>query len=538
MHVTKQTIKLPLKSAIKKACALFTFCILATYTIHTNYSCKHQDGSLDITFNSTGKVTTNFGPRSTSAARGVVALPCGTIVAAGTTFIQSSFPPTPSPSPSTSTLSNFALAGYTPYGSLDTNFGPSGTGLVITDFAEVLGFPNPSFDNAHGCALQTQCASCNISCTRDCDYGCTHNYKIVVAGESNATPNGRNGFAVARYTCDGRLDTTFGTNGVTVTRLDDNLSSSGIAVAIQQDGKIVVGGYLITARGPSLFAVVRYTCDGALDTTFGCNKNGIVVTDFGFDSIYNADVRALAIQGNGKIILAGSSVPPGANHEDFTLVRYNSNGTIDKTFGNNGLVLTDFARVLGTGPISTDQIYAITILEYDDTCCESGKPLKIIAGGFTDVNSPLGRDFALACYNEDGSLNADFGPTGTGLAITAFSNDPNTQDTIAALIAQKQCNQLYTITAAGYTNAINFRFNFALAQYLESGDLNPNFGTNGKVITSFTNNDQAFAIASQSNGDLIAAGSTYAQAQNGSIFALARYTICKKTCMSSCSARI
>lgn len=526
MHIIKKLCSTLTRSLITSL-ALIT--LMAPYTLYANYSCNSTDGSLDITFNGTGKVTTNFGPQTTSMANGIVALSCGTIVTAGSTFIQPTFPPMPPFS-----TPNFALTGYTSYGVLNPDFGSDGTGLVITDFADVLGLPNSSTDYAHGAALQTGCpATCNTNCS-PCENSCNQNCKIIVVGESNATPNNRTGFAVGRYTCEGILDTSFGTNGVTVIRVNDNLDSVGNAIAIQQDGKIVVCGYLINIIGYPQFAVIRLTCGGALDATFGCNKNGIVVTSFG--PTYGADPRSLAIQGDGKIILAGVSSPPGVGPSDFTLVRYNTNGTLDKTFGTNGVVLTDFARVLDTGSESDDQINALVILEYNETCCESKAPLKIIAGGFTDVNSlNIARDFALVCYNEDGSLNTNFGPTQTGLVTTAFSSNISTSDTISALVAQKQCNQLYTITAAGYTNAINFNFNFALAQYLETGSLNTNFGTNGLAITSFTNNDQAFAITSQSNGNLIAAGSIYEQAQNGSIFALARYTICKQPCAPTCT---
>ena len=123
---------------------------------------------------------------------------------------------------------------------LDTTFGISGT--VTTDF------DSGSSDEGNGVAIQTD-------------------GKIVMAGTSN------NDFALVRYTISGTLDTSFGAGGKVTTDIDDGSSDEGNGVAIQTDGKIVVAG-----RSGSLFALVRYTTTGALDTSFGAS--GIVTADF------------------------------------------------------------------------------------------------------------------------------------------------------------------------------------------------------------------------------------------------------------------
>lgn len=159
--------------------------------------------------------------------------------------------------------------------------------------------------------------------------------KIVAAGSSNSD------FALVRYNADGTLDATFGTGGIVTTDIG-NSSNSVVALGIQSDGRIVAAGY-----GNSSFALVRYNADGTLDTTFGAS--GIVtITDIG--------VVALGIQSDGKIVAAGYYY--NGSNNDFALVRYNVDGTLDTTFGTGGIVTTD------TGSVSdadTDTAHALYI---------------------------------------------------------------------------------------------------------------------------------------------------------------------------------
>jgi uncharacterized delta-60 repeat protein len=180
--------------------------------------------------------------------------------------------------------------------------------------------------------------------------------KIVAAGYSYNRTNYNSTFALVRYNTDGSLDTAFGTNGKVTTAIG-NMGGIGhsedyaYAAAIQGDGKILVGGYTTLWKGSyygygSAFALVRYNIDGSLDTTFG--TNGIVITEI---AIYDA-ARAVAIQGDGKIVAAGTS--GGNTNYGFLLVRYNTNGSVDTMFGTNGIVTT----AIGTG---TDLANAVAI---------------------------------------------------------------------------------------------------------------------------------------------------------------------------------
>jgi uncharacterized delta-60 repeat protein len=147
------------------------------------------------------------------------------------------------------------------------------------------------------------------------------------------------------------------------------------AVAVQGDGKIVAVG---ASNGD--FAVARYNPDGTLDTGFG--TGGIVTTDFeGGDDV----AHAVAVQGDGRIVVTGSEVTPPINAPNFALARYNSDGTLDTTFGPGGKVTTDFGTI--------DEAHAVAI--QDDG--------KIVAAGWAG-SDPLGLfDFGLARYSQDGS---------------------------------------------------------------------------------------------------------------------------------------
>ena len=135
--------------------------------------------------------------------------------------------------------------------------------------------------------------------------------KIVVAGTSNGS--GTNDFALARYTTAGALDATFGTGGKVTTDIG---ADYGYAVAIQADGKIVVAGESNGGAGNNDFALARYTTAGVLDTTF--SQDGKVLTDIDSDRSDNG--RAMAIQADGKIVVAGISNAAGT--DDFALARY------------------------------------------------------------------------------------------------------------------------------------------------------------------------------------------------------------------------
>jgi len=337
-------------------------------------------GALDTTFGSAGTVTTAFGTGNDHAeALGIQT--DGKIVVAGYA--------------SNGANNDFALARYTPTGALDATFGSAGTVTTFFGSGEV---------RANALGIQSD-------------------GKIVAAGYSWNSANYV--FTLARYLTDGNLDTaTFGSAGTVTTIISTD--SFANALGIQADGKIVVGGS--SSNGINYtFGLARYNSNGTPDTTFG--SSGITTTTIGtdYDTIY-----ALGIQSDGKIVVAGSTYT--ANF-DFVLARYNSNGTLDTTFGSNGITVTVI------GMYSSARALRIQ---------SDG---KIVAAGYT--SNGVNADFALARYNSNGALDATFGTA--SIVTTVLSSG---DDYARALGIQSDGK----IVAAGWS-LVGTNIDFALARY-------------------------------------------------------------------------
>ncbi|PYK26407.1 MAG: hypothetical protein DME52_06285 [Verrucomicrobia bacterium] len=298
---------------------------------------------------------------------------------------------------------------------------------------------------------------------------------------------------------DGDLDPTFGTGGMVTTDIDHSTDIAN-AVAIQADGKLVVVGqtYKNNDYSNEDFVVTRYNTDGTLDTTFG--RGGKVRTDFpGLAAVPSAVV----IQSDGKIVVAGGAFPQFTFAGNFEVVRYNPNGSLDRSFGNGGIVTTTFP----------EGSYAFDVALQPDG--------KIIAAGTVFVDfipgEPSNTDFALARYNPDGTPDATFGNGGqvstdfVGLEDDAFS-----------VLIQPDGK----IVAVGSADSPATYYDFAAVRYLSNGTIDTTFGVAGKVSTDFgdQNFDRARSAALQPDGRIVAAG--FAISQNGGVqnFAVARYT--------------
>ena len=153
--------------------------------------------------------------------------------------------------------------------------------------------------------------------------------KIVVAGRSWSGSS--YDIAVVRYTNTGALDASFNSGGKVTTDFGST-TDQAYSVAVQSDGKILVGGYS-DSGGSDRFALVRYTSTGALDSSFG--TGGKVTTLIGsYCTAYS-----MAVQGDGQIVLAGDCL--NGSTYDFALARYTTSGTLDASFGTGGTVITD-----------------------------------------------------------------------------------------------------------------------------------------------------------------------------------------------------
>lgn len=290
--------------------------------------------------------------------------------------------------------------------------------------------------------------------------------KIVVAGRTTFS-SGDDDIVLVRYNLDGTLDTTFGTNGITTTDFDSGLDEQEArSIVILGDDKIVIGGSSDN-NSANDFMVAQFTADGILDSSFG--DDGKVITPVGMG---NEEGYSVQVQSDGKIVLSGYSFGDGG--EEFALVRYNVDGSLDSTFGDDGIVSVLIGTNFSVGTSSA--------IQADN---------KILVGGFGRGASNI--DFALARFDENGELDTAF--SDDGFTFTDF-NDGFDQCWAMAL------QQDGSIVLAGSSGA-----EYALARFLPNGDLDSSFGVDGKVLTGFSNSfDVALSLVIQPDGKIVAAG--------------------------------
>jgi len=358
-------------------------------------------GSLDTSFADGGKAIVPI-DGSDDYARAMTVQPDGKIVVAGWG--------------NTSIGYAFELARLQRDGALDTAFGNAGK--VLTKIGN-------GAAEANAVALQAD-------------------GKILVAGTVNESPKGKS-FALARYNSDGSLDTAFGSNGIVITSFGSQ-SDEAFAIAVQPDGKIVLGGHAMSATRGLDFALARYETDGTLDFGFGVNGQVLEPIRAGNvrDSIYAIALQTIA--GQVKIVAAGGE-------GDFELARFNADGTRDSNFGAGERPDGEFGSVIGAArALMVDADNKITAVGHinhdwavlqldangvtDKTFGAGGRvitPLsaanwdeaqavvrqadgKIVVGGWVYAGAGSSGDFAVVRYTTDGTLDAGFG--NAGITIT------------------------------------------------------------------------------------------------------------------------
>ena len=287
--------------------------------------------------------------------------------------------------------------------------------------------------------------------------------KIIVAGD--AITNGVRAFALARYNVDGTLDGSFGTGGKVTTPYNNNVIGN---VAVQLDGKILICGTtedsLIDSTYMSYhirFTMFRYNTDGTLDASFG--TNGMVRPAFSSGSFDNA--YSLVIQPDQKFIVAGAS------GRDFAFMRFHPDGSIDSTFSDDGKFKVNFGY--------EDMAYTIA-LQQDG---------KFVAAGFSG-NFP-NFDFALTRCNANGTIDSTFGTY--GLAHLDFGA---TYDRVYSLIIQ--ADGKYVVAGVAGQK-------FAIARFTTSGQLDNTFNTDG-LDTTFQSGGKCYAACIQSDGKILMTG--------------------------------
>jgi len=401
-----------------------------------------QAGSLDLSFDTNGIVTTSIGTGFNSAYSLAIQAD-DKILAAGMSYNNSHF--------------NFTLIRYNANGSLDTTFNTDG--IVITPIG-------PYDAYSYSVALQSD-------------------GKILLAGTSY--DSAKNYFALVRYLSNGSLDTTFDTDGIVTTSFGIN-DDVGYAVAIQNDGRIVMTGFSYNgSTSDADFALARYNINGSLDSTF--DTDGLVTTPIGY---YHDVVYSIALQSDGKILVAGSAYNIFA-HLDFALARYNSNGSLDSTFDTDGKVITDIGNSYDLG--------SSVAIQNDG---------KIVMAGYSE-NSNLSYDVSLARYNTDGSLDTTFDSDGKIILPIGFYEARGHSITIQSD---------GKILVAGSSIVSNQAF--TLVRFNSNGSLDSTFSSDGVVTTLIGGlDDIGEAVAIQSNGKIIVAGRSIIGTKYD--FSLARY---------------
>jgi uncharacterized delta-60 repeat protein len=297
--------------------------------------------------------------------------------------------------------------------------------------------------------------------------------KIVVGGASGTYAGEE--LTLVRYETAGSLDTGFGDGGIVTTVVPGSSKSTAAAVAVQSDGGILAAGTALIGSYDILLA--RYDEDGNLDSTF--NSTGILTTDLGgWEFGY-----AMTLQDDGKIVVAGTTRSQPGPHYDIAVTRYMTTGMLDNSFGTGGVVTTSIGDY--------DAAYAVAV-QMDD---------KIVVAGMAD-----GRYLMVARYSPAGVLDATFG--GDGVFTSTLCRE-------AFDLAFLPCDA--GILVAGSSGMDPYR-DFAVVLLDSTGALDPEFDGDGVAIVDFSKGDDgARALALQPDGKVVVAG----ESENGGDFDLA-----------------
>ena len=256
-------------------------------------------------------------------------------------------------------------------------------------------------------------------------------------------------FLVARFAGDASLDASFNFSGFAETTFLTSGAGATLtdvcnAVAVQTDGKIVAAGYT-QETGPLHVAVIRYNTDGTLDGTFG--SGGKLDIDASVGPTVDSSAQALLIQTDGKLLVAGNA--EGASNSDFLVLRLNTDGTLDQTFGDHGIARNS---------IGGFDVANAMVLQPDG---------RIVLAGQSDG------DFALARYTASGALDASFGTGGVVKTPIGPSFD------IAYGLALMPWGRLVAVGSARISTSAQGT-DVAAVAYNADGSLDKYFGDGGK----------------------------------------------------------
>ena len=404
-----------------------------------------------IAYNDDATINTNFGGQipgfgEVFRAPGVTTMPSqvqavavqsdGKIVAAGVASSQ--------------TNEDFALVRYNPDGSIDTTYGTNGT--VLLDVSAAIGGNGDDQIN---------------------DLLMLPDDEVLAGG--TATLNGHKVFVIAEFKSDGTLDTSFGTNGISIA--DFGSDAEGLSLAVDYYGNIVLAGYA-TQNGQHVLALAQFDSDGILS---GLGGSGMTTLDLGV----NAEARGVVFQGE-KITIAGVA------GTEALLARFNSDGSLDTTFNAAGPMKG--VEIIDV-PGGADGANQIAVDQYGN----------LVIAGFATIETG-DTAFLAGRFLADGTPDTSFGPEGTGLTVLREFGPGNDQATGLALESIDEADQ--DIVLVGSVN-FSGQSAFGVARLTQDGLLDTTFGTNGLIRTFLTAGPaKALAVAQDEvNGNLIVAGS-------------------------------
>lgn len=404
---------------IKKSIMKQLLIVIALLVLLPYHSFSQLQGVIDSTFGTNGIVISDFSEHG-SVLESTAIQQDGKIIATG--YLNNSI------------NDDILLIRYNENGSLDSTFGAGG--FVTTQIDSFI-------ERAYKVDIQTD-------------------NKILVAGYCDSI-NCQRFFFLARYEINGLLDTSFASNGKLVA---GEGSQNAKDFAIQDDGKIVLVGTVTNSTND--FALYRFDTNGSLDTSFASSGKVVIDIDSGSQDVAYATI----LDADERILVAGAS---GTwTDTKYTLLRFNTNGVIDSTFGTNGIITTDI------------DLYK----EYPKSINIQSTG-KIIVSGSIQVAS--GYDIAIVRYNSNGSLDTSFAENGklifSGNRFLSYS-EIQPDDKIIGGGKESQ-------------NAMLFRIN-------PEGDIDTTFGSNGFVYTDLgSSNDHIKSLCLLSNGHIIAGAYVY-----------------------------
>jgi len=356
------------------------------------------------------------------------------------------------------------------------NSGSNNSGSSGNTFTGAIGVLDTNFNSPNGFIIQPIGSSYDIGQS----LAIQPDGKILLGGFcSNESISD---FCIARFNSDGTLDTTFGSSGKVIQPIGSAIDY-GYSLAIQPDGKILLSGYC-QGLSNSDFCIARFNSNGTLDTTFG--TSGKVIQPIGSSNDWG---RSLVIQPDGKILLGGNC------SGDFCIARFNSDGTLDTSFNSSGKVLQ---------PIGSSFDWGRSLAIQPDG--------KILFGGEC-INGIINSDFCIARFNSNGTLDRTFGNSGKVIqSIGSF------YDAGQSLAIQPDGKILFGGECIdGIINS-----DFCIARFNSNGTLDNSFGNGGKVIQPIGSlDDEGYSLAIQPDGKILLGG--YCDNGSNYDFCIARF---------------